>query len=173
LGVATNLLSSRLADLVDAGLVSKEGDRQSPYSLTDLGRSTDRILWELAQFGGRLERDDDPRPPGNARVVALPLRVMLEAVADRPDLVVRLIIDDDDLTVVSSPSDVEVVHGSNERVPDLVLRTSYVSFLDVGEGRLALDDFGAHHVEIRDGARHVDTFFDLMSRAFGAATTDA
>ena len=46
---------------------------------------------------------------------------------------------------------------------------AYVAFLDVGEGRLTLDDFGAHHVEVLDGVEHLDTFFELMSNAFGAA----
>ena len=167
LGVATNLLAARLAHLVDVGLVHKEGDRHSPYALTDLGRATDRVLWELAQFGGRLERDDDPRPAGNARLMALPLRIMLEAVADRPDLVVRLIIDDDDLTIVSSPDGVDVVHGSVERSPDLVIRTSYEPFLDVGEGRLALDDFVAAHVEVLDGVDRFGSFLEVLSAAFG------
>lgn len=166
LGLATNLLSSRLADLIDVGLVHKAGDRHSPYSLTDLGRSTDRILWELARFGAQLERHDDPRPSGNARVVALPLRVMLEAVADRPGLVVQLAIDDDSLTIVSTATAVDVTHGPTVEAPDLVLRTSYVPFLDVGERRLAVEDFARDHVEVVDGLAHVETFLDLMSAAF-------
>ena len=169
LGLATNLLSSRLAELVDAGLVEKdEADRQSPYVLTALGRKTDRVLWELARFGAHLDRDDDPRPPGNARVIALPLRVLLEAVTDRPALVVQLIIDDDPLTITSSPEAVDVVHGLTVQAPDLVLRTDYVAFLDVGEGELELDDFATNHLQIVDGAEHADAFFELMAAAFSA-----
>lgn len=168
LGVATNLLATRLTDLVEAGLVTKVGDRHSPYALTDVGRSTDRLLWELAGFGAQLERVDDPRPPGNARVVALPLRMMLESVTTRPDLVVELRIDDDALTVVSSPTAVDVVHGRVERPPDLVLVTSYDSFLDAGDGRLSLDDFMSEHVEVLDGVDQVGVFADLMRSAFGA-----
>lgn len=167
LALASNLLSSRLSELVDAGLVEKDGDdRQSPYVLTALGRQTDRVLWELAQFGAHLDRDDDPRPPGNARVVALPLRVMLEAVADRPRLVVRLFIDDDPLTITSTPEAVDVVHGPTDQSPDVVLRTDYVAFLDLGEGKLELEDFTENHLRILDGAEHASTFFELMVAAF-------
>ena len=169
LGLATNLLSSRLSELIEAGLVEKDGvDRQSPYMLTTLGRQTDRVLWELAQFGSHLDRDYDPRPPGNARVIALPLRVMLEAVADRPVLVVRLIVDDDPLTITSSREAVDVVHGVTDQAPDLVLRTDYVAFLDVGEGVIELDDFATNHLQIVDGAEHAGTFFELMAAAFAS-----
>jgi DNA-binding HxlR family transcriptional regulator len=56
LGIATNLLSTRLTELSDSGLIHKTGG-QSAYELTELGRSTDRILWELTRFGGALDRD--------------------------------------------------------------------------------------------------------------------
>ncbi len=167
LGLASNLLSSRLSELAEVGLVDKDGgDRQSPYVLTALGRETDRVLWELAQFGAHLDRIDDPRPPGNTRVVALPLRVMLEAVADRPHLVVRLLIDDDFLTIRSTPAAIEVMHGPTSDTPDLVIRTDYIGFLDLAEGNLALEDFESSHLQILEGAEHANTFLELMVAAF-------
>lgn len=173
LGLATNLLSSRLSGLTDAGLVEKEGlDRQSPYVLTALGRQTDRVLWELTQFGAHLDRDDNPRPPGNARVVALPLRIMLEAVTERPSLVVRLFIDDDPLTITSTPEAIDVVHGPTDQSPDVVLRTNYVAFLDLGEGKLELEDFATNHLQILEGADHANTFFELMAAAFAPRRDD-
>ncbi len=71
LGIATNLLSTRLTELTDSGLIHKPSEGNA-YELTDLGRRTDRILWELSQFGGALDRDPDPREPGNLRTLALP-----------------------------------------------------------------------------------------------------
>jgi hypothetical protein len=128
------------------------------------------VLWELARFGGHLDRVDDPRPPGNARVVALPLRVMLEAVADRPRLVVGLIIDNDLLTVTSTSGAVDVVHGPTDQAPDLVLRTSYDAFLDLGESRLDLEAFATNHLQILEGDEHASTFLELMAAAFAASS---
>jgi len=54
LGIATNLLSTRLTEMTDGGLIRKPSERGA-YELTDLGASTDRILWELARFGGGLD----------------------------------------------------------------------------------------------------------------------
>ncbi|MCP4968475.1 MAG: helix-turn-helix transcriptional regulator, partial [bacterium] len=51
LGMATNLLSTRLVELTAAGLIHKPNPGRSAYELTVLGRLTDRVLWELAGFG--------------------------------------------------------------------------------------------------------------------------
>jgi DNA-binding HxlR family transcriptional regulator len=80
LGIATNLLSTRLTELTEAGLIEKTTDAsRAVYQLTELGRSTDRLLWELARFGREIDPDSDPREPGNLRTIALPLRLILEA----------------------------------------------------------------------------------------------
>ena len=56
LGVATNLLATRLTELTESGLIQKQAiDEYSAYALTDLGRHTDMLLWELARFGGLLD----------------------------------------------------------------------------------------------------------------------
>jgi len=170
LHLATNLLSSRLSSLVDSGLVQKVGaDRTSPYALTALGQQTDQVLWDLAQFGAGLERNADPHPPGNARVIALPLQMMLRSVSDRPNLVIGLQVDGDYLTIGSTPTDVAVVHGPPGDVPDLVVQTQYLPLLDLGEGQLALEDFVANHMKILHGAEHAPTFMHLMSQAISLA----
>lgn len=88
LGIATNLLTTRLNELTDAGLIERSTDAgRGFYELTAVGRSTDRLLWELSRFGAQLDPDPDPREPGNLRTIALPLRLIPEAVPDRPDLV--------------------------------------------------------------------------------------
>lgn len=115
LGMATNLLTTRLAELTESGLIEKlDIDQHSAYALTDLGRHTDLVLWELSRFGGLLDPEPDPRKPGNLRTIALPLRIILNTVEDRPNLTVRLIIDDETFTIVSSedvPLIVEVAAG--------------------------------------------------------------
>ena len=162
--IATNLLSTRLTELTESGLIHKP-QGHSAYELTDLGRSTDRILWELARFGGALDRAPDPREPGNLRTLALPLRIILEAVPDRPDLTARLHIDDDVITIVSTSATVDVRYGDISLPADVVLQTSYEAFLDVAEGLMPAKDFIARHIEVIEGAQNAGAFFALMGAA--------
>jgi DNA-binding HxlR family transcriptional regulator len=164
LGIATNLLSTRLTEMTDAGLIHQPSER-GPYELTELGRKTDRILWELARFGGALDRDPDPREPGNLRTIALPLKIVLEAVPDRPDLTVRLHIDDDVFTIVSTRNTVDVRYGDSSVPADVVLQTDYQAFLDVAEGLMPAEDFIARHVEVIDGSHNAGAFFALIGAA--------
>ncbi len=164
LGIATNLLSTRLTELTDQGLIGRKS-RGSAYELTDVGRKTDRLLWELARFGGVLDRAPDPREPGNLRTLALPLKIILESVPDRPDLTVRLHVDDDVFTIVTNRAAVEVQYGDASTPADLVLRTGYEAFLDVGEGVMSAEDFVSGHVEIVDGAHNAGAFFAMMASA--------
>ncbi len=164
LGIATNLLSTRLTELAESGLIHKPHGH-SAYELTDLGRRTDRILWELARFGGALDRAPDPREPGNLRTLALPLRIILETVPDRPDLTTRLHIDDDVITIVSTPATIDVRYGDSALPADVVLQTSYEAFLDVAEGLMPAEDFIARHIEIIEGTQNAGAFFELMGAA--------
>jgi DNA-binding HxlR family transcriptional regulator len=165
-GLATNLLSTRLSELTEAGLIEKSTEtRRGAYQLTELGRHTDRLLWELARFGSQIDRDPDPREPGNLRTIALPLRIILEAVPDRPDLVVRLLIDDESFTIISTADRVEVNYRDTLTEPDLVARTNYQAFLETGEGLISFDEFATRHLEIVEGAAHADAFLTLMRTA--------
>ena len=166
LGIATNLLSTRLTELTEAALIEKSTEvGRSFYQLTELGRHTDRLLFELAHFGAQLDPDPEPREPGNLRTIALPLRMMLEAVPARPDLVARLLVDDDSFTIISTPHGVKVDYRDTSIEPDLVARTDYQRFLDAGEGRISFDEFATRHLEIVDGAAHSDAFLTLMGTA--------
>ncbi len=170
LGLATNLLSTRLGELQASGLVERVVDHTGParhaaYGLTERGRGTDRLLWELVRFGSLLDRDPEPRDPGNLRTVALPLRMMLASVPDRPSLRVRLDVDGESFVIDTSPGGVEVsVHRPADGVDhgasggadggstfDLVLSTDYLGFLDLAEGRITLDDFVAGHRRVEVG----------------------
>ncbi len=170
LGIATNLLSTRLIELAEAGLIEKSTEPgRSRYQLTELGRHTDRLLWELSQFGGQLDPEPDPREPGNLRNIVVPLRMVLGAVPDRPDLVVRLLVDDDCFTITSTADGVEVDYGDTSSEPDLVVRTEYEAFLDAGEGRISPEEFAGHHLEIVDGAPHIGAFLALMGAAMAGS----
>src|SRR5262245_59784828 len=76
-GIASNVLASRLAEMVEGGLIRKTlGPHQvMVYELTSLGASTAQLLYELAAFGSRLPPDPKYREPGNRRAVVVTLKV--------------------------------------------------------------------------------------------------
>jgi DNA-binding HxlR family transcriptional regulator len=164
LGIATNLLSTRLAELSESGMI--ERSHGGGYQLTEAGRRTDRVLWELTRFGSDVPRDAHPREPGNLRTIALPLRMLLESAPDRPNLRARLIVDDAEFTIISTAEAVEVEWGQTLDPVDIVVRTHYEAFLDVGEGLMALDDFVANHLDIVTGAENAPAFLALIGSAF-------
>jgi DNA-binding HxlR family transcriptional regulator len=55
-GIGTNLLASRLKELEEKGFVGKT---DSQYSLTDIGRRLEPVVWEIVRFGLGLEIGDD------------------------------------------------------------------------------------------------------------------
>lgn len=170
LGVATNLLSTRLDELTASGLIYKRSDhRNQPYELTDLGRGTDRLLWELVRFGAMVDPDPAPQPPGNLRALALPLRIMLSAVTERPSMVTRLEIDGEPLTIISDPTTIEVEYGESDAQPDLVLSTGYEAFIAAAEGQMPLDQFAAEHLEVLHGADRFGQFAAMMTPALTIA----
>lgn len=61
-GIGTNLLSQRLRELEEAGLVERVDDsRQSPYRLTQAGRDLEPAILELIRWGYRraIDGEDD------------------------------------------------------------------------------------------------------------------
>lgn len=169
LGIATNLLTTRLGDLVDNGLVAKtliEG--RTHYALTGMGRDTDRILWELARFGLLLDPEPKPRPPGNLRSVALPLRFALEAVDDRPELSVRMTVDDEPFSIRSSSHAVVVDYGDtfDSAEPDIELAVGYEPLLALLERQVEPDDFAAEYLLVTTGASRLPEFRTMLLEGF-------
>ncbi len=165
LGCASNLLASRLRDLVDDGLVTKTGDgRQQVYELTDLGWQTERVLWELARFGLHLDVDPEPRPAGNLRTVVVPLRVRLAETTDRPDLTATLDVDGERFTIHSTPSESAVLYNDERGIDtDVVVRTTYEDLLDfAASGGLS------GGLEVVSGSDRAPELLDLLTRAFAA-----
>lgn len=168
LGIATNLLTARLTELADAGLVRRADDGpRSPYELTDLGRQTERLLWELARFGTSLERDPHPRPPGNLRTILIPLRMMLRGVPDRPEMTVLLDVDGESFLIESRSDDVDVTYGPGDTDADVELHTSYAALLDVSDGVIDLADF-ADATTVVTGADRAGEVLQMFDAALAA-----
>jgi hypothetical protein len=81
----------------------------------------------------------------------LPLRLILEAAPDRPDLVARLLVDDGTFTITSTAEAIRVEYGDTSSEPELVARTNYEGFLEAGEGRISLEEI--RHTAPRDRRR--------------------
>ncbi|MDJ0629373.1 MAG: helix-turn-helix domain-containing protein [Rhodobacter sp.] len=113
-GIAANLLSARLVDLTASGMVEKDGaGRGARYRLTDLGRATRPILFELSRFGARLPAPAEPVEPGNRRHVAVTLAAAAERVAPA-DLSVRaeIVLDGQPFSFVASRGRVSMEEGA-------------------------------------------------------------
>ena len=94
-GISSNLLATRLKELVANGLVEKKpNEHYVPlYGLTELGEATGPVLFELSKLGTRFPPNENPRPPGNLRLAAVTLKEALSRVPDDSELHVELRID--------------------------------------------------------------------------------
>lgn len=168
-GLATNLLSSRLDDLLVGGLVTKDGPH---YALTDQGRRTDAILWELARFGMALPPEDDLRPTGHLRLIAITLQSGLRSLhLDAQPLVAELVVDDTPFTIdlTEAPT---VTYGAPAE-PRLRIAIGYESLLAAGGGEIPLEELAGDQLTVTGETELVErimgVFQRLMTEAFAAA----
>lgn len=161
-GLASNLLSSRLDKLQSDGLIERDGPQ---YTLTDLGRRTDSVLWELAQFGMRFPPDPDLKRPRHLRLAAVTLQGALRRVA-APDLPfgVELILDGESFGVgIGDDGRWAVSYGAPPH-PGLVVKTSYAPMMAAASGQLPLDRFRAEHLRIEGPREAAEPFAAVMTR---------
>ncbi len=161
-GIAANLLAERLAKLVEDGIVEKtQGPHAtSLYELTNLGRKTRDLIFELAMFGARFPSESDIVDPGNLRTVA----VTLGAAADRVtpgdlEVVASLIVDEEEmeLRAVGGTASVSYQPATD---PDVRLWTSYKSLMALSEGEISEQAFLQDHcrVEVLVSGKENDLF---------------
>jgi DNA-binding HxlR family transcriptional regulator len=149
-GIAANLLTDRLQQLADDGLVEKRGGEYGVmlYALTPLGARTRDLLFELAMFGGRFEPDPEPRRPGNLRTIAVTLTAACQRVLE-PDMAFKAALNVDDemftMNVADGRVDIRYAPASS---PDVTLTTSYQPMVDTADGNMTPEEFAANHSEI-------------------------
>lgn len=164
-GLATNLLTSRLRDLMAEGLVAKDGPH---YALTEAGLRTDAVLWELARFGMSLPPDPDLRPTGHLRLLAVTLQsamrhsVMSDVDLTSTPLVTELIVDDNHFVV--DLRDQPTVTFGIPLTPDVVVRTSYEPLLAAAAGDISLERFRSDHLAVDGDPASVDAFLQIMAQ---------
>lgn len=149
-GIASNLLTERLVHLRNEGLIEKIEDPSEPakYQLTDAGRATRQILFELARLGGTLQPVAAPKKPGNLRTVAVTLAAALDRVIDT-DLraEAQLTVDEEDYSISIAEGKADVRQGQNPQAA-LFLKTGYTSLLHVAAGAMPFEEFVSKHAKI-------------------------
>ena len=149
-GIAPNLLTGRLRQLIGDGLVEKQVGPYAVvlYALTEQGRQTKTILFELALFGARFAPDVAIKRPGNLRMIAVSLGEACQRVVGRyVDLKAELDVDGERFSLVVNNGQVDMLHAAAES-PDVVLHTSYEPMIAAAEGELSMQEFVAEHVRL-------------------------
>jgi DNA-binding HxlR family transcriptional regulator len=149
-GIASNLLTDRLQQLIDDGLVVKRDGEYGVtlYALTDLGARTNDLLFELAMFGSRFQPDEEPRRPGNLRTIVVAMRTAIERIATTDlNLDAELIVDGERFALSIHDGAVDMRAGAAQS-PDVVMETSYEPMIAASEGEMAMDEVMGSHVKI-------------------------
>jgi DNA-binding HxlR family transcriptional regulator len=136
-GVSPNVLSQRLRDLEDGGIVRR--DVLDPpagvavYALTARGLALEPILLELARWGSR-----EPLPAAgqlSASAVLLALKTVFDpAAADDADSVFALRVDGDWFGVTIASGSIDIAHGRVEH-PSVTMETDAATLRSVAFGR--------------------------------------
>ena len=167
-GIASNLLTNRLRQLEEEGLVRRRDAEYGTtvYELTELGSRTGDLLFELAMFGAEFPPDDEIKRPGNLRTIAVTLRVACQRVVDPSmSLHAELVVDGEPFTftVESGVVDVKAGKASN---PEATLTTSYQPMIAVADGQMSLDELTTQHLELSGpNPAQGQALAELMGRA--------
>lgn len=149
-GMATNLLTNRLKQLMEDGLVARRAAEfgVALYQLTELGRRTRDLLFELALFGGRFPPDATIRRPGNLRTIAVTLEAACRrVVTPAADFEAEMVVDGERFTLTARNGSVEVRY-TPAQAPDVSLTTEYEPIMAAADGRMPLGDFLEKHTKI-------------------------
>jgi DNA-binding HxlR family transcriptional regulator len=165
-GLASNLLTNRLEKLQSDGLVVREG---GDYALTERGRATARLLWELATFGMGFPPDPDLKEPGHLRLAAITLENALRRVVPSgATMVAELRLDDEPFRIELRGGAVSVRYGAAEDAA-VVAHSAYRPLMAAAGGELPLREFRAEHVRLEGDPDAVVAFEELLGRVMTEA----
>ncbi|HKO94719.1 MAG TPA: helix-turn-helix domain-containing protein [Polyangiaceae bacterium] len=159
LGLSPNVLTQRLGELEEHGVVQRRKAGGAVYELTDWGRELHPVLLQLGSWGARSAH----RPPGELSVDALMLA--LEATFQREKAAelrtsYELRLGEERFGVDISDGNIHITRGS-PRTPDAVIETDPATLRSLVFGDRQLS--GAP-VELRGDARMARAFFRLFAR---------
>ncbi|HEY6722660.1 MAG TPA: helix-turn-helix domain-containing protein [Polyangiaceae bacterium] len=159
LGASPNVLSQRLGELEEAGVVQRRSAGAALYELTDWGRELHPILVQLGRWGAHSKL----RPRGALSVDSLMLALEATFVPDAaPELVAsyELRLGEDQFSVDIDRGSIAIARG-HERRAVAILETEPETLRAVVFGEQKLADAP---VVIRGDARLGRLFFRLFSR---------
>jgi DNA-binding HxlR family transcriptional regulator len=149
-GIATNLLTDRLRDLEEAGLVarSKTRERGEPtvYSLTDRGKDLRPVIAALGKWAAPLLAHAAPHDKFRSHWMMLPGRLHLRDNTPRkPPATLEVRAGEEPITISARSGAVHIQLGSSEN-PDAVLSGKPDIVLALLIGRLELSQARARGV---------------------------
>ncbi len=163
-GIPSNLLATRLREMLASGLVKKTTSEHGValYELTDLGEATAPLLFELSLLGKRFPAGEDLRPPGNLRLAAVTMKA-LARVPDDAEMHVELRIDGEPLDIYTHQSRVRVRYRSATE-PQAVISVPYEPMIAYADGRITQEAFG-RHMTVDGDAEVAGRFLQRLARA--------
>ena len=149
-GIASNLLTNRLRQLEDDGLIRRRDAEYGTtvYELTEVGTRTGNLLFELSMFGAQFPPDEEIKRPGNLRTIAVTLRVASQRVVDPSmSLHAELVVDGEPFTFTVDRGVVDVKAGKASN-PEATLTTSYEPMIAVADGQMSPEELARQHLEL-------------------------
>ncbi|MCI2395345.1 helix-turn-helix domain-containing protein [Aliiroseovarius sediminis] len=161
-GIATNMLSARLTELCNAGLISKT---RRLYALTDAGLSTRAILFELARFGRSLPAPDAPSDPDGISHRAVVFAGAIErAAGPLDDIRAQITLNGEPFALTVSGGRVALQAGPMPLAPvELAFEWSDVEAVARGDQRVA--HFVAEREIAAEDPLQVAALLDLLQKA--------
>lgn len=147
---STNMLSDRLRELVEAGVVCRSvvPDANTPaYELTDWGRELEPVVLALGEWG--LGAPRPPRSTLSPSSVLLFLRGSADVDSATPNMVVQLVLDERVFTVKIQEMELQV-EATKPRASDVALTCSPMTLYDLLSGEVDVA------TAVADGRAHVD-----------------
>lgn len=149
-GIASNLLTTRLAQLVEDELVVKRSSDLGVelYELTPLGRRSNKLLFELALFGGQFEAEEELKQPSNLKTVVVTLQSAIDRVEiPSTEFSAAFVVDGENFEIVSKDGAALVLYRNAQNL-DVRIETSYLPLLNVSEGELSVEEFIEKHMKV-------------------------
>jgi len=143
-GASPNVVSQRLRDLVDHGVVRRHDlgppTRVHLYELTDWGRELEPAVLHLGRWGSRAPGALPDRSLGvDSLVLGLKTAFAADRAGDRK-ATYELHIDDHVFTLRIAGGRLDARHGHPDTPPDAVITTGRRALTDAVQGHRSLDD---------------------------------
>jgi DNA-binding HxlR family transcriptional regulator len=169
-GIATNLLTDRLRELEDAGLVAREAApppvATTLYRLTDAGRELNDVLIALGRWGTRFMADPNGDEVFRAHWLAFPASQFLhDHEPDGPPVSIEIKTGEEAAVIETVDGNVRTRTGTATS-PDLVLSGAAPLILALLSGRLTL-------AQARSRGLKTSGATDALKRLQGVAGADA